>query len=230
MPNYNLFTATPSAGADADNQPVTLGTEFWVTEECWVTQIRWFRPYGSDTAIRQAAIFEKPEQRITDVFDLPLPAYSSWGAVDIPPLKLVPGKRYVVAVYHPAGRYAATGGYFNASSIVVGPITMPKTSADSPNGTYIYGTGLTYPTQTYNGASYYSDVTFTDEDPTPPPVDPEPEDPEEPVDPEPPVDPPVDPPEGIDVRVRTENGWDTLTVQAKYYSDTGWVDAQIRYF
>lgn len=169
MANYNLYAEVPSVGPDADTSSTVLGTEFIVNRECWVTQFRWFRPAGSDTAIRKAALFEYSTRAlVSPVVDLPMPDFSQWGTIDISPIKLEIGKRYIVAILHPAGRYPATGAYFttgpNATDTVRGPVTIPGSSNSQAQGSYIYSPTMTMPTETYNGAAYYSDLTLTDVD------------------------------------------------------------------
>lgn len=173
MAEYNLYTTTPSIGPDAEGQPTILGTEFRVNQECWVTQFRWLRPTGSDMGTRKAALFEISGVRVSDIVDLPMPAFSRWGATDVAPIKLTVGKRYVVAVLHPAGRYPVTPQYFsgngpNAQDTVRGPVTVPGNANGVAQGSYIYRSTMTMPTETYNGSAYYSDVTLTDVNPNPP--------------------------------------------------------------
>jgi hypothetical protein len=80
-------------------------------------------------------------------------------------------------VLHPNGGYVATPRYFldgaGAGDRVYGPLVVP-TAENVPyyrQGSYQYGEALQFPTQSFNGASYYSDVTITTVDPAlPPPV------------------------------------------------------------
>lgn len=207
MANYNLYTTTPSIGPDADNSPTILGTEFIVNQECWVTQFRWLRPAGSDSAVRKAALYESSGTLVSPVVDLPMPDFSQWGAADITPIKLTVGKRYIVAVLHPAGRYPATGAYFitgpNGSDTVRGPVTVPGSSNSVAQGSYIYRSVMTMPTETFNGAAYYSDVTLTDINPNP-----------------------IVP--STVTKVFGENGWDTIQATPKVFIDGEWIPPTVK--
>ena len=172
MTTYHLFDAAPSLLQSGDEDDVSLGTEFIVTAQCWVTQFRWLRPInGVDGGIRQAALYLVNGTRVVEPVDLGIPAQGEWGATDLPtPYKLAPG-RYKVVVRHPLGRYPAQLGWFAAGGDEVkGPVTVPHASnATSGNqGSFGYGSGMVYPDGSYQSAAYFSDVTVTDEDPNPP--------------------------------------------------------------
>lgn len=180
---YNLFDLgwTPTA-TNVDPMPITVGTEFIANSDCWVTEIGWFRgDQDSSNEIRQGGIYQKPDVEgwegtlLAGPFDLPLPAWGNWGTYVLPtPLKLTAGKTYRAAVYHPGGCYAAVSKWFldgpNAQPIVRGPITIPNTQ-DTQQGSYNYATGMSWPSQSFNGSAYFSDATITDVDPSAPPTD-----------------------------------------------------------
>lgn len=207
MANYNLYVTTPSIGPDADTSSTVLGTEFIVNQECWVTQLRWLRPAGSDSAVRKAALYESTGVLVSPVVDLPMPDFSQWGATDVTPIKLTVGKRYIVAVLHPAGRYPATGAYFttgpNGADTVRGPVTVPGSNNSQAQGSYIYRPVMAMPTETYNGAAYYSDVTITD------------------VNPNPPVDQTI-------TKVFGDNGWESIQSTPKVYINGVWTPATVK--
>jgi hypothetical protein len=106
---------------------------------------------------------------VTGPFTIPAPAPGTWGTVTLPaPQPLTPGTRYRAVIFHPAGAYAATGAYFTADQ-VAGPLVAPAsaTATAGAQGSYAYGPAIQYPTQTFNSAAYYADVTVTDVDPAP---------------------------------------------------------------
>jgi Domain of unknown function (DUF4082) len=71
------------------------------------------------------------------------------------PLTLTAGQTNVVSYYAPNGRYSATAAYFKAPRSV-GPLMAPT----SNNGQYRYGSGGSFPTNSWNGTDYFVDVVF----------------------------------------------------------------------
>lgn len=207
MANFNLYATTPSIGPDADTSSTVLGTEFIVNQECWVTQLRWLRPLGSDSAVRKAALYEASGILVSPIVNLPMPDFSQWGAVDIDPIKLTAGKRYIAAVLHPAGRYPATAAYFttgpNGTDTIRGPVTVPGSSNSVAQGSYAYSPSMTLPTSTYNGAAYYSDVTITDTDPNPPS------------------------PQAV-AKIFIDNRWEVTQVTPKAYHEGVWMTSTVK--
>lgn len=177
---YNLFElngALPDA-TNVDPAAITVGTEFIVTADCWVTELRWYRGNADESeSIRQGGLYRKingntPGELLLGPIDMPLPLWNAWGTYVLPtPYKLFAGETYRVAMFHPNGRYPAVSKWFldgpNASPIVRGPITIPNTTGIE-QGSYNYVWGLNWPDQTFNGAAYFSDVTITDVNPNPP--------------------------------------------------------------
>jgi hypothetical protein len=89
----------------------------------------------------------------------------AWNTVAITPVAVTPGVAYRVGVRTSEGRYAATGGFFNASGLTNGNITAPQTGADPVgigqlfNGAFIESIA-SYPSKTFNGNAYFVDVAF----------------------------------------------------------------------
>lgn len=172
MALFNLFPDTVTNGPDADTQPVSLGTEFVVNATSYITQIRWFRASGSPTGQRVGALYRvtgpTTGERVIGPLNLPLPSAGSWGTQDITPYKVQAGERYRVVVFHPGGRFPAADAYFstgpNGQDVVRGPVTVPNTANALGNaqGSYEYGSSITYPTQMWANKAYFSDVTVSD--------------------------------------------------------------------
>lgn len=180
MTIYNLYDdASFAVGpATVDDQAVSLGTEFTVTGPAWLTQMRWLRPTDEATGqIRIGAIFQQipgynAGTLLYGPYTLPTPAQGQWGAYDLPTaIALAPGT-YRAVVYHPAARYFAQSHWFdtgpNASNIVRGPITVPNAANayTQAQGSYAYGTGIQWPSNTFNATAYFPGATFSDTDPT----------------------------------------------------------------
>jgi hypothetical protein len=65
-----------------------------------------------------------------------------------------------VASYHCSGLYSADNNYFT-NSVVSGVLTAPSSASSGGNGVYVYGTGSSFPTNTFNATNYWVDVIFT---------------------------------------------------------------------
>lgn len=184
MADYNLFDGTPSIAADADDASVNLGTEFYVTATGWVTQIRFLQPSSGtvSTAARECAIYSTTDGAtgtlVAGPFTMPAPTSGQWCTYTlVTPFQLVANTRYRVAIRHPAGRYAATSGYFasgSGSTDRTAGITVRPSRANAlgtKQGSYQYSAGMAFPFNEFNGGAYYSDVTITDVDPSGVPAD-----------------------------------------------------------
>ena len=67
---------------------------------------------------------------------------------------------YVASYYAPVGEYSADGGYFGSSGVDSPPLHALANGVDGGNGVYSYGPSGTFPTNSYNSANYWVDVTF----------------------------------------------------------------------
>ena len=71
------------------------------------------------------------------------------------------------------GHYSSDNGYFATSGVDNAPLHALADGVDGGNGVYVYGTGNTFPSNTYQSSNYWVDVVFTTSggaDTTPPNV------------------------------------------------------------
>ncbi len=84
---------------------------------------------------------------------------SGWQTVNFAtPVSLTANTIYV-ASYHTGGFYSADDNYF-ATDHVNGVLTAPSSTSSGGNGVFAYGTGSSFPTNTFNAANYWVDVVF----------------------------------------------------------------------
>lgn len=221
MTTYSLHVAahvTP-ATENEDTNPITVGTEFTANSRCWLTQIRWLRPSNAQNEhIRVGGLYQMTGANagtlIAGPFNLPVPDLGAWGAFTLPaPVELVPGTRYRVAVFHPAGRYRAQARWFdstgtgpNAVTQTVGPVTIPN-NASTNQSSYVYSSSLALPTvKGYQGASYFADAIISDTDPNAAPAP------------------------SLQIKTRTASGWDVRTARPKVRTASGWQPAPLKYW
>ena len=177
MTTYNLFPSGTTLPTDpaSDGAPVSLGTEFWADASGYtITKLRWYTPVNSTSlGARQGAIYQYTDEQtaqldlVGSVETFPTATAGQWCEVTLSsPIAMTPFMRYIVAVYHPNGNYAATGGYFasggeGATSLVQDGLHRPNRATafgDFRQGQYHYGEGIAAPTDEFNGGSYFSDV------------------------------------------------------------------------
>ncbi|MGZ4659830.1 MAG: DUF4082 domain-containing protein [Arthrobacter sp.] len=177
MTNYNLFAGTPQISASSDGQSINLGTEFYVTSTCWVTQFRVLEASsGGDGAAVSMALYSTTNgttgTQVVSPVSVTAGAPGTWSTYTLAtPYQLTAGTRYRVVARHPTGYYAATGAFFStgtgASTTTQGPVVVPnETDAFAgAQGSYNYSASDVFTDGHFNAGGYYSDVTITDVNP-----------------------------------------------------------------
>ena len=167
--DYTGFSTTPSISADPDTGGVNLGLEFWVTSSCTLAGIRFLQPStGGNTNTRSVGLWDLVSSSfvVSSTRTVVSGDAGKWVIYTLPtPYNLVVNRKYRAIVLHPAGKYAATSGYFQsggpgASNIINGPLVIP-TSANATGGlqgSYLYASTLSNTNSSFNGANYYTDV------------------------------------------------------------------------
>jgi hypothetical protein len=85
---------------------------------------------------------------------------SGWQTVNFATPVTLTANTIYVASYHCSGFYSADSNYF-AISLVSGVLTAPSSAGSGGNGVFAYGTGSSFPTNTFNATNYWVDVIFT---------------------------------------------------------------------
>ena len=75
------------------------------------------------------------------------------------PVAIAANTTYVASYHAPAGRYAATGGYFSAS-VDSGPLHVQADGVNGPSGVYAYGAPGTFPNDSWAATNYWVDAIF----------------------------------------------------------------------
>jgi hypothetical protein len=176
---YNLFPiAAPQLTGFEPGSSIVLGTEFYVTSACWVTQVRYLASTNQEQNTRVMSLWSTADgttgTMVAGPFSMPTHTPGDWVTYTLPtPFRLTANLRYRIATRHPEGSYAATGAYFHdgagQTTLTQGPVIRPSEADALGNGqgSYDYGTTDFFPSSHFNGGAYYSDVTITDVDPNP---------------------------------------------------------------
>lgn len=185
---YSIFDGQPSIPWQADfvEDGISVGTEFRVSQAAWVTHVRYLAGHGGGNdgikpETSYCTIFESTDGGATATMlftPLEMPyqqTVDEWVTLELPlPQQVQPPHTYMVVVWHPVGlnSYIATGGYFasgdflSGQDVVKGPLIIPSAASSLHQGAYHYGAQVdAYPTDSYNGAAYYSDILLVTEEP-----------------------------------------------------------------
>jgi hypothetical protein len=175
MPQHLFSNQIPNVtDANAvENEPgVTLGTLWRSDKEGLVRGVRFYlgnRNY--DGATITVGVFDYSIGTLLAQKTHGITIADQIGFVIIPfdnPMLVKQNHRYITAVYYPCNtspdgkaHYAYTGGFFN-DALDNPPLHAPRTDPilNQRNGLYKYGAAFEYPTDSFNGGCYFSDVSF----------------------------------------------------------------------
>ncbi|UPK30936.1 DUF4082 domain-containing protein (plasmid) [Bradyrhizobium sp. 195] len=154
----SLFSAssTPAQTALNDGQQLEVGVKFTSSVAGKVTALKFYRS-ASDTGSDIVNLWTATGTKLASA-TFTNTAASGWQTVALPAAVSIAANTTYVASYHTTGTYVATNGYFT-TAVTNGPLTAPSAG----NGVYAYGgtgTAGIFPTNTYNGANYWTDVVF----------------------------------------------------------------------
>jgi Domain of unknown function (DUF4082) len=151
-------TAVPRTVTDPDTRAVELGMRFRVTRAGAATGVRFYR--GPQNAGPHAGHLWDAGGHLLATAQFSDGA-EGWQQAAFPaPIALATGTEYVVSYLAPHGKYAADRDFFGSGDRVRGPLVALGGTPGRPNGLYLYGARGGFPTQTWESANYYVDVTF----------------------------------------------------------------------
>ncbi len=84
---------------------------------------------------------------------------SGWQQVNLPTPVAIAANTTYIASYHSSGFYSASGNFF-AAAYTNGPLTAPASASSGGNGVYVYGSTVSFPSNTYNATNYWVDVVL----------------------------------------------------------------------
>ncbi len=154
---YSIWAddVVPEVPADPDRSSVTVGVEFSAAVPGQLTGVKFYRS-AENSGPHEGQLWSRSGARLGTV------SFSSSGgagwvsAVFDEPLRLEPGRRYVVSYTAPHGRYADDQwGITPRRPVVTRDLTAWR-------GVHTYGEGV--PTQTWRWSNYYVDPVFLPDD------------------------------------------------------------------
>lgn len=165
MATYSIWAGVvpPSPGTIEanDSNPLSLGTVFSVSADVTAVAIRYYHGAGWDDVrgrVGAVGLYTAGGALLASSSTVPAIA-TGWNDVTIPSTPLTAGGTYCAVVYYPGDpsfedpRYSAEGSYWG--TVTNGPLT-------GTDGRYVYNGALTFPTNSFGLASYFSDVIVSD--------------------------------------------------------------------
>jgi hypothetical protein len=156
-----LASATPGTQAGSDSSSVELGLKFRSDVAGSITGIRFFKR-STSTGVHIGSLWSSTGTllaRATFVAE----TGAGWQQVDLAtPVQVTAGTVYVVSYHAPNGQYAVTQNAFTSTGLDSGVLHAPSSPSSSGNGVYVYGSTITFPSNSYLATNYWVDVVFSD--------------------------------------------------------------------
>ena len=148
---------TPATVTVSDNSSVELGVKFQASRNGTITGIRFYKG-PQNTGPHVADLWTSTGTLLASA-TFTNESASGWQQVNFSsPVAITAGTTYI-ASYHTSGNYSANNNYF-ATAHTSGSLTAPASSTSGGDGVYSYGTGVLFPTHTWNASNYWVDVVY----------------------------------------------------------------------
>jgi hypothetical protein len=154
---------TPKVPQDTDTASVTVGLKFYSDVTGYVTGIRFYKG-TRNTGTHVGVLWSSTGAKLASVTFSGETASGWQQAKFVSPVSITAKTTYVISYTAPYGAYAADQ-YYNWGSLSSGSLHV----AGSAPGVYTYGSGVVFPTRTYNNSNYWVDLTFSSSTTTPTP-------------------------------------------------------------
>jgi hypothetical protein len=147
-------SALPANQQESDTQSVTVGLKFYSDVAGSVTGIRFYKG-ALNTGTHVGTLWSSSGAKLASV-TFSGETSSGWQQASFSsPVNIAANTPYIVAYTAPYGRYAGDQ-YYRWTNLNATPLRVSGTSP----GVYAYGSGPTYPTNTWNSTNYWVDVVF----------------------------------------------------------------------
>src|SRR5262249_17420882 len=146
---------TPSGAVDAnDTSAVNLGLKFTVNTSGFITAVRFYKE-SDNTGAHIGSLWSATGTLLASG-TFSNESASGWQELDFTsPVAVTAGTAYVASYFTNAGHYALTSNGL-ASAVTNGPLT-----AQASGGVYAYGSGNTFPSNTFQASNYWVDAVYS---------------------------------------------------------------------
>ncbi|MGH9119359.1 MAG: DUF4082 domain-containing protein [Acidimicrobiales bacterium] len=153
-------SAVPAVAADTDTAPVELGVKLRTDGDGVITAIRFYKGPGN-VGPHIGHLWTATGTLLGSV-TFAAETATGWQQANLAtPIPVGAATTYVASYHAPAGRFAATGGFFTSVGADRPPLHALRSGVDGVNGVYRYGPGG-FPTDAYGNTNYWVDVVFRD--------------------------------------------------------------------
>ena len=151
--------AVPDNPAAGDTSDVTLGVRFVANVDGYITGVRFYKGTGN-TGTHTGTLWSATGTALaTGTFNNE--TATGWQTLTFTtPVVVSAGTTYVASYRAPSGHYAAAANFFYTGAVVSGPLTAPRMTMSSANGTGVFAAGAGFPTQSYQATNYYVDAVY----------------------------------------------------------------------
>jgi len=151
-------STTPAVADANDSGAVELGVKFQTSSAGLITAIRFYK--GPTNTGTHVAHLWSGSGTLLATATFTNESTSGWQQVSLStPVSVSANTTYVASYFAPAGQYAVNQSYYTAAT-TNGPLTALANGTDGANGVFIYGSGASFPNQTFNSSNYWVDVVF----------------------------------------------------------------------
>jgi len=155
-----LDLATPATVDSGDGGSVELGVKFRSDVAGTINGIRFYKA-ATNTGTHIGSLWTVGGELLAQATFAEETA-SGWQQVKFAtPVQIQPGATYVAGYLAPAGHYSVNGP--NLEAAVDNAPLHAEASGSEGNGVFAYGSGVAFPTDSYNASNYWVDVLFTPE-------------------------------------------------------------------
>jgi hypothetical protein len=160
-PSSGLFAtnSVPSVITENDPSAVTLGVKFQTGTAGQATGVRFYKG-PQNTGAHVGSLWSSAGALLASVTFTGETASGWQQALFSTPVTLGVGTVYVVSYHTNVGFYSADSNFF-ATPLTNGPLTAPSDGTSGGNGVYAYGSGNTFPSNSFAASNYWVDVVFS---------------------------------------------------------------------
>jgi hypothetical protein len=153
-------TSAPLTAADGDTSSTEVGVKFRSDVAAYILGLRFYKGTGN-TGTHVGSLWTGTGTLLAQATFANETA-TGWQQVNFAsPVAIAANTTYVASYHAPVGHYAEDDNYFVTSGADSAPLHALANGVDGPNGVYVYGASVAFPTNTYNSANYWVDVVFS---------------------------------------------------------------------
>ena len=162
-------SSAPAQVDSGDPNSVTLGVKFRADTNGFVSGVRFYKA-STNTGTHVGGLWTTSGTLLASA-TFTSETSSGWQQVTFSsPVAITANTTYIASYFTPTGHYSADTAYFASAGIDNPPIHLLANGVDGSNGVYSYGSGITFPSSSFNAANYWVDVVYNSAGSLPPSI------------------------------------------------------------